>query len=406
MRAIGLMSGTSLDGMDAALVRLRRVGASPDGYRVRLEAFVTIRYRSELRARLAAAAHGAPLQARAFSELDAALSEVARRAVEAVCRRGGVRARQVAVLGSHGQTIFHGPAAGAGRIGWQLGSPARIAAASGIATVGDFRTADLCAGGEGAPLMPLVHRMLLAHPRRARLVLNLGGIANVTWLGPRGEGILAFDTGPGVMLIDELVRRATRGRMALDRGGRLASRGAVDESLLAWLLDDAFLRRRPPKSTGRERYGAGLAPRFEARARRRGLSSEETVATATAFTAASVRDQYDRFLARRGNVDEVLVCGGGRRNRTLMRMLAERFAPVPVRPIESAGLAGDALEAIGFAVLAAASLDGVRFDLRAITGARSPVALGVLAPAGVWPRGLRGGRGAGRGGAAAGSPAR
>lgn len=379
MRAIGLMSGTSLDGMDAALVEVRRVGTR-DSYRARLRAFVTHPYPPAMRSRLAAAAGGVRWTAGQFAILDAAFVESAVAAVRVLCRRAGVPAHSVRVIGSHGQTIFHGPAAGGERVTWQIGSPARIAALTGIPTVGDFRTADLCAGGEGAPLMPIVHRMLFAHRRRRRAIQNIGGIGNVTWLSAGAEELLAFDTGPGMMLIDETVRRATGGRQLFDRGGRLAARGSVDRRLLEWLLDDGYLARTPPKSTGRERYGADLARRFAERARRAGLSAEDRVATATAFTAASIADQYARFLAER--IDEVFVCGGGRRNPTLVRMLRHLLGTIPVSSVEELGWNADALEAVGFALLAVAALDGVRFDLQSVTGSSSRVALGVLAPAG------------------------
>ena len=228
--------------------------------------------------------------------------------------------------------------------------------------------------------MPIVHRMLFAHRRRRRAIQNIGGIGNVTWLSAGAEELLAFDTGPGMMLVDETVRRATGGRLHFDRGGQLAARGSVHRRLLEWLLDDGYLARPPPKSTGRERYGIDLARRFTERARRAGLSTEDRVATATAFTAASIADQYARFLPER--IDEVFVCGGGRRNPTLVRMLRGHLGTIPVSPVEELGWNAEALEAVGFALLAVAALDGVRFDLRPVTGSTSRVALGVLAPAG------------------------
>jgi anhydro-N-acetylmuramic acid kinase len=377
--AIGLMSGTSLDGMDAALVEVARQKQSGT-YRFALRAFETQPYDERLRAEIAHAAHGGAIDVARLARLDAALASVAVRGVFSVCRRAHVATREVTVIGSHGQTVFHGPTAAEGRVTMQIASPARIAALTGITTVGDFRTADVAAGGEGAPLMPIVHRMLFSDPRRRRAVQNLGGIGNVTWLGRGGDEVLAFDTGPGVMVIDEVTRIATRGRQACDRDGRLASRGKPDRAILARLLRDPYFARRPPKSTGRERYGRGFAVRLAASAARRGLAATDLVATATAFTAHSIADQYRRFIVPRRGLDEVWLAGGGAHNPALVEMIASLLAPLPVGSIEEIGGHADGLEAVGFAILACAALDGVRFDLRSITGARTPVSLGVIAP--------------------------
>ena len=378
--AIGLMSGTSLDGMDAALIEAER--SRPGKYRPRLRAFVSRAYGRALREEIARVAHGGRTDVAGLARLDREIAQLAARTVLEVCRRAKVGPSEVAVVGSHGQTIFHGPAAGGAGVTVQIGAPSRIAALTGITTVGDFRTADMVAGGEGAPLMPIVHRMLFSDRRRRRAIQNLGGIGNVTWLGRGGEEILAFDTGPGVMVIDAVVRAVSRGRLAFDRGGRLAASGRVDHDLVRALLRDGYFVRRPPKSTGREMFGQRFARAFVARGRRRRLAGADLVATATAFTAASIEDQYARFVSARRGLDEVWLAGGGARNPALVRAIAERLAPIPVGPIEAIGGHADGLEAIGFAVLGLAALDGVRFDLRTITGAREPVALGVIAPAG------------------------
>lgn len=386
MLAIGLMSGTSLDGMDAALVRIRRRkgAARYRSYAASLLAFRTLPYPKDLRAIVDAIAHGKPVSAESFTRADAGVAELGARAVRAVLRRAGIDGSRVAVIGSHGQTVFHGPTvdpSAAGRITLQIGSPARIATRTGIPTVGDFRTADVTAGGCGAPLMPLVHQMLAAHPTKRRAVQNIGGIGNVTWLGRGGRAPMAFDTGPGVMLVDQMVRRVSRGAARFDRGGRIAARGRTDEELVADLLRDPYFRRRPPKSTGREAFGEPFARSFEARARKRGARGADLVATATAFTAASIADQYRRFLRGDRVPDEILLAGGGAKNPALVSQIEARLPhAVPVQPIESIGVDGDSLEALGFAILAAAHLDGVRFDLRGITGSKRRVRLGVLAP--------------------------
>jgi anhydro-N-acetylmuramic acid kinase len=382
--AIGLMSGTSLDGMDAALVEVTRRSsrgrAATPGYGARLRAFTTLRYPRALHAEIAYVAHGGSVDAARIARLDGELARRAALAARAVCRRAGVAPGSVRVVGSHGQTVFHGPAAGAGRLTLQLASPARIANLTGITTVGDFRTADVTAGGEGAPLMPIVHRMLFSHPRRTRAVQNVGGIGNVTWLAPRGERCVAFDTGPGVMVIDAVTNAVTDGRLRFDRGGRIAARGRVDERLLSRLLADPYFRRKPPKSTGREHFGSSFARTLLARGRQMRLTGPDIIATATAFTAASIADQYARFLSPLGRLDEVWLAGGGARNPALSSMLVERLHPARVGPIEAIGGHGEALEAIGFALLAVAALDGVDFDLSSVTGSRRRVRLGVIAP--------------------------
>lgn len=380
MRAIGLMSGTSLDGMDAALVSVRRrAGAGPGTYRARLDAFRTLPYPAALRRIVSDLAHGRAVDTGVFADADRGVAELAARAAAAVARKADVPLARVGVIGSHGQTVFHGPALGAGPTTIQIGAPARIANLTGVTTVGDFRTADLAAGGCGAPLMPIVHRMLATDPRQRRAIQNLGGIGNVTWLGRGGRKMTAFDTGPGVMIIDHLVAAVSRGRQRFDRGGRLARAGRINRDLVADLLRDPYFRRRPPKATGREAFGESFAVEFAKRARARGSRGPDLVATATAFTAASVADQYRRFLMPSPGIDEVYLAGGGARNAALVSMLREELDEIPVRPIETIGIDGDALEAIGFAILGVAALDGVRFDLSAVTGSKRPVRLGVIA---------------------------
>lgn len=380
MRAIGLMSGTSLDGMDAALVSVRRrTQAGPGAYRATLEAFRTLPYPPALRRIVSDIAHGKAVDARAFADADRGIAELGARAAAAVARKVDVPLTRIGVIGSHGQTVFHGPSVDAGPTTLQLGSPARIANLAGVTTVGDFRTADMAVGGVGAPLMPIIHRMLASDPIRRRAIQNIGGIGNVTWLGRGGRKMMAFDTGPGVMVIDHMARVTSRGRQAFDRGGHLAQKGKVDRDLVQELLREPYFRRRPPKATGREAFGEPFARQVEKRARARGNRGADLVATATAFTAASIADQYRRFVQvpKRG-LDEVYVAGGGARNAALVGMLQQELGGLTVRPIEAIGIDGDALEAIGFAILGVAALDGVKFDLSGVTGAKRPVRLGVV----------------------------
>jgi len=380
MKVIGLMSGTSADGVDAALVDIQGTGHN---LKIKLSAFRTFPYPSSFRVRLLhAMTHGTVAD---VCHLNAALGEWFARAAWKLLKSAAVSPHHVALIGSHGQTLHHLPAPrresvlGAIRSTLQLGEPAVIAERTGITTVADFRTRDVAAGGQGAPLTPYLHYLLFRHPSRTRLVINIGGIANLTYLPARGsiDKIRAFDTGPGNMVIDGIVRLVTGGRQEFDRGGRLASRGKPDEALMRTLLRHPYLRRRPPKSTGREEFGERFIASLVKLGHDAGLTDADMVSTATAFTARTIADAA-RFLP--GRVDEVLICGGGARNPTLMRMLQEMWEDTPVRAVESLGWDGRALEAIAFAVSAYQTMRGVPCSLPRVTGAKRAVVLGTIVP--------------------------
>lgn len=356
MRVIGLMSGTSADGVDAALVEVRRRAG---GVAARLVALESVPYPTPLRRRLLAAASGTALGAGEVALLGQLLGERFADAVRAVCRRARVASGAVDLVGCHGHTLHHDPAGA--RVSLQVGEAAIIAVGTGITTVADFRPADVAAGGEGAPLVPLAHACLFRDHRRGRAVQNLGGIGNVTYLPPgRGlTGVVAFDTGPGNIVVDALVRRLSQGRRWFDAGGARAGRGRVDEGFVAELLRHPFFRRRPPRSTGRELFGEEYVDAFVAAGRRRRLGDDDLVATATALTAASCADAYRRFLARRGRLDEVLLCGGGAANRTLVGMLRRMLPRAVVRATADVGVPTQAVEAVAFALLAVAAAFGI-----------------------------------------------
>lgn len=389
----GLMSGTSADGMDAALVEVRESpGQGPSG---RLLGFVSRPYPDPLRRRiLATVAGGGPAQL-ARLHLDVARAGVA--AVAELLAQTGVAAHEVAALGSHGHTVWHAPPEPGGRgISLQLGDPATLAAGTGIDVVSDFRSADLAAGGHGAPLVPFGDLHLLAHPDEARILLNVGGMANLTWVPPRGSRDLpvAFDTGPGNALLDLAAEAATGGRMRCDLDGRLAAGGRVDRALLDTLAGDPWLDRAPPRSTGRERFGPGLvAELIERRGRTAaggGTEGEaawpDLLATLTAFTALTVADAVARWVLPR-RVDRVVVTGGGAHNPALLgavrRALVEAGVQAPVETgAEVLGLDPDAREAAAFALLAWAHLRGVPGNVPVCTGAAGPRVLGSRTPAG------------------------
>ncbi|MBI4516983.1 MAG: anhydro-N-acetylmuramic acid kinase [Deltaproteobacteria bacterium] len=384
---IGLMSGTSTDGIDAALVRLRPGGAR---YGVRVEAFRTLPFQRALRRRLLAVASGQPLPVSVLSGLNVELGEALAAAARAIACSAGVRLGQVDLIGSHGHTVWHGPP-GSGRTQppstLQIGEPAVIAARCGVTTVADFRPADLAHGGQGAPLTPYVHWLLFRHPSRGRVINNIGGIAHPTFL-PAGGGVDAiagFDSGPGNMVIDAITAHVSAGRLSYDRDGRLAARGRVDGAVLRELLAHPYFRRRPPKTTGRELFGEAMVARLLAAGRRRRLTDSDLVATATAFTARSLGDAYRRFLLPQGRIDEIYFSGGGSRNPTLMAMLRAEIAYARVGVIDELGVAGDALEAVAFAVLAVEAVRGRPANVPAVTGARRPAILGKIIPVAAIP---------------------
>ena len=366
--------------MDAAVVDVRGAGHA---LKIKLIAFRTFPYRAPFRARLLNAMTDGCLPE--ICHLNAGLGEWFARAALAVARHAGLSSRDIALIGSHGQTFHHLPwpkrEPGLGRIRstLQLGSAAVIAERTGIDTVADFRTRDMAAGGEGAPLAPYLHYLLFRDSRHTRAVVNIGGISNLTYL-PANESlraVRAFDTGPGNMLIDGVVTQLTRGRQTFDRDGRLAAKGTVCEGFLRKLLRHRYLQRVPPKSTGREEFGGGFVKKLLAAAQRSGLSRADLVATLTSYTAQTIANAQ-RFLPRQ--VDEVLICGGGAKNATLMRMLKGAWGNTPVRPVEVLGWDGRALEAVAFAVFAYQTVHGVPCNLPSVTGAKKEVVLGSMTP--------------------------
>jgi len=397
LRVAGLMSGTSADGVDAAIVDIAPAGSllaqssrpwrqvSRRGDRVRVVAFATFPYPPALRRRILDLAHADTARVDDLCRLNFALGEVFADALENLARRSRIALGSIDLVGSHGQTVRHLPKRRRGGATLQLAEPSVIAERTGILTVADFRPRDVAAGGEGAPLVPFADHFLFRDRRKVRAVQNIGGIANVTYLAPRAglETLIAFDTGPGNMVIDRAAERATRGRARYDAGGRLAARGRVDAALLAELMRHPYLKRRPPKSTGRETFGRTFADNLYDRARRRGMRPADIVATVTAWTAETIADAYRRFLPR--SPDEVILSGGGARNATLLARLAEAVAPARVRLSDELGIDADAKEAVSFAILAWATVRGQANNVPSATGARRAVVLGKIIP-GVFQR--------------------
>ena len=387
MKVVGLMSGTSGDGVDAALVEISGTGRS---LKAQLLASDTLAYPRSLQQRILTASVSGTVAD--ICHLNALLGEWFANAALHVIRKGELRPVDVLLIGSHGQTVhhlphgIHAPGVGAIRSTLQIAEPAVIAERTGITTIANFRPRDIAAGGQGAPLTPAVHALLFKHPRRARLIVNLGGISNVTYVprGGRQDAVQAFDTGPANMVLDALMARSTDGRQLMDRDGKLALKGHIDDRLLSKLLAHPFLSKRPPKSTGREEFGAPLVEDLMAMQQQRGLSIEDLLATCSMWTAKAVGTSR-RWI--KGEIDQVIVGGGGVRNRAIMAHLATVFSPVSVNTFDEVGWDSKAFEAVAFAILAYQTATCQWGNLPAVTGARHPVILGALVPGG--PRWLR-----------------
>lgn len=368
--AVGLMSGTSTDGVDAAVVRF---GGPADAPTLTVLGFVSVPYEPEVRERLlalAAGAGGAPELARMGVRLGELFAQAAQEALAAA----GVPLAEVAVVGSHGHTVAHLPGQAATL---QIGEAAVIAERLGLVTVSDFRVRDVAAGGQGAPLVPYFDYRFLTSPQTGRVLLNLGGIANVTVL-PRGAGleeVIAFDTGPGNMPIDGAVSLLLPGAGGYDQGGELARSGRADEGLLAELLRHEYFGRRPPKSCGREEFGAQFVRRALGTL---AIEPRDAVATFTELTARTISDATAPYTAE--GAWEIVASGGGARNTYLLERLAA-LTGLPLLRAEALGVPDDAKEAIAFAFLALETLRGRPANVPTATGARGPRVLGKITPA-------------------------
>jgi len=377
MLVAGLISGTSVDGIDVAIVDIRGAGFEQ---RVLPLAHHTIEYPAAVR-RAVLSVSNADTHTSKVSQLNFLLGELFAEAVLEACRRSQVPVQSLDLIGSHGQTIYH-QAVGTDFYGrvvastLQIAEPAVIAERTGIPVVADFRPADMAAGGQGAPLVPYVDYLLYRDQTLGRVALNIGGIANVTAIPPAAapEQVIAFDTGPGNMLIDALVSQFSRGTMGYDRDGRMAAAGQVNEELLTELMDSPYLNLTPPKSAGREQFGT----EFVARLIGNGLAAPDLVATTTAFTAHSVADAIGRFVTPRMAVNQLIVSGGGMRNPEIMGCLKKLLPKVEFRVSNDFNIDTDAKEAIAFAVLAHETYHSRAANLPSATGARHPVILGKL----------------------------
>ena len=386
MIVAGVMSGTSADGVDVALVR---VTPSADGVpKLKLLGHEGFAYPKNVRAAVLRVMEGGATNAAEMSRLNWRLGEVYAECVERACATAGVT--KLALVGMHGQTVYHQPTAAryagaAVRCTWQIGEAAVVRERLGVPVVSDFRPADMAAGGQGAPLVPMLDYCMFRSRAKSRVLLNLGGIANVTAI-PAGaglDGVMAFDTGPANMVVDALMQ-AEFGK-PFDRGGKVAASGRVLANVVAEVLCDPYFAALPPKSCGREEFGAAFVERF--RRLCGGATAAVMVATATELTAASILDAYSRYCwahlgrcAPLAKATELIAAGGGTKNATLMRRLREGFASLGVKALamDELGLKSEAKEAVAFALLAWLSWHGLPGNVPSATGAKRAVVLGKI----------------------------
>ena len=377
MIVAGLMSGTSVDGVDVALVDI-----SGEAFHQSVQPLAahSVPYADDLREAILGISNASTHTSR-ISQMNFLLGTLFGDAVVEACERANVPLEKLELVGSHGQTIYHqgNPSELLGRdvaSTLQIGEPALIAARTGAPVVADFRTADMAAGGQGAPLAPYADYVLYRDRVLGRVALNIGGIANISAIPAAAESgqVMAFDTGPGNMLVDALMQAVSRGEKKFDEDGKLAASGTVNSLLLEELMALPYLREKPPKSTGREQFGTD----FVADLLKKGLDPRDLMATLTAFTASSIADAVRRFVAPVMKVDQLIASGGGVRNPRIMSELRDRLPGTKIRTSNEFGIDSDAKEAIAFAVLAYETYHRRPANLPAATGAKRSCVLGKL----------------------------
>jgi anhydro-N-acetylmuramic acid kinase len=379
---LGLMSGTSADGVDVALAK---ISGAPPHLGAQFLNHTSINFPQAIRKEILRVAEQQPISAGELSQLNFRLGEVFADAVLTACKRFRIATKKITLIGSHGQTIFHQgkPVQYLGRptaSTLQIGEPSIIAARTGITTVADFRPADIALGGQGAPLVPYADYLLYRHAKLGRVSLNLGGIANITVLpaSAKSSQIFAFDTGPANMLIDALVSHFTHGRQRYDKNAAIALTGGSIPALVDELMRDPYLKQAPPKSTGREYYGRAYVKDLLAAGRKHKAKPADLIRAATIFTAISMVDALHRFVLPKHKIEQLIVSGGGARNPLILAQIAAALPQMDIVPSAELGVPTDAKEAFAFALMAYETFHQRPANLPSATGANGPAILGKI----------------------------
>ncbi len=381
---VGMMSGTSVDGVDAALVEISGTDSEP---KVKLLAFENKPYPPQVREKIFSLFTPANATVDKVGYMNFLLGEIYAKSALSVIEKAGMKPEKIDVIGSHGQTIWHAPIPESPdgipvAYTVQIGEGSVIAERTGILTVSDFRVADMAAGGQGAPLVPFSEYLLYRREKETILLQNIGGIGNMTVMpaGAKPRDVFAFDTGPGNMIIDAVISAVTGGEKTYDAGGETAAKGRVCNALLDILKEEPYYRQPLPKTTGREHFGVQYTEKILGWWKENPIPVEDLLATVTDLTAYSIADAYERYVLPKYRASEIIVGGGGSYNATLLRFMKERFAPhgVAVRTQEDLGLSSDAKEAVAFALMADCCMRGKANTLPSVTGAEHPAVMGKI----------------------------
>lgn len=381
---VGMMSGTSVDGVDAALVEISGTDSEP---KVKLLAFENKPYPPQVREKIFSLFTPANATVDKVGYMNFLLGEIYAKSALSVIEKAGMKPEKIDVIGSHGQTIWHAPIPESPdgipvAYTVQIGEGSVIAERTGILTVSDFRVADMAAGGQGAPLVPFSEYLLYRREKETILLQNIGGIGNMTVMpaGAKPRDVFAFDTGPGNMIIDAVISAVTGGEKTYDAGGETAAKGRVCNALLDILKEEPYYHQPLPKTTGREHFGVQYTEKILSWWKENPIPVEDLLATVTDLTAYSIADAYERYVLPKYRASEIIVGGGGSYNATLLRFMKERFAPhgVAVRTQEDLGLSSDAKEAVAFALMADCCMRGKVNTLPSVTGAEHPAVMGKI----------------------------
>ena len=381
-RVVGMMSGTSVDGVDAALVEISGTDSEP---KVKLLAFENKPYPPQVREKIFSLFTPANATVDKVGYMNFLLGEIYAKSALSVIEKAGLKPEDIDAVGSHGQTIWHAPIPESPdgipvAYTVQIGEGSVIAERTGITTVSDFRVADMAAGGQGAPLVPFSEYLLYRREKETILLQNIGGIGNMTVMpaGAKPRDIFAFDTGPGNMIIDAVISAMTHGEKTYDAGGEMAAKGRVCDALLELLKEEPYYSQPLPKTTGREHFGVQYTAKILDWWKRNPIPAEDLLATVTDLTAYSIADAYERYVLPKYQASEIIVGGGGSYNATLLGFMKKRFAPhgVAVCTQEDLGLSSDAKEAVAFALMADCCLRGKANTLPSVTGAQHPAVMG------------------------------